>query len=228
MTRPRVNEDCDFDDVAPEPSSMIESMRAHGYTLPAAIADLIDNSIAARAQNVWLVFEWKGQRSWIRIADDGEGMDQDVLRAAMRLGSRHPLDERDPEDLGRFGLGLKTASLSQCRRLTVASTTDRTHVRRWDLDHLGRPHVKGWQLLKSPAPGSEHLLETDDVTDHGTVILWEVMDRLVSLAGSDSAAARSHFFRLVEQVELHLSMVFHRYLAAPQTPFDYQSQWEPS
>ena len=216
MTRPGVNEDCDFDDVAPEPSSMIESIRAHGYTLPAAIADLIDNSIAARAQNVWLVFEWEGQRSWIRIADDGEGMGQDVLRAAMRLGSRHPLDERDPEDLGRFGLGLKTASLSQCRRLTVASTTDQTHVRRWDLDHLGRPYVKGWQLLKSPAPGSERLLETEDVTDHGTVILWEVMDRLVSLAGSDSAAARSYFFRLVEQVELHLSMVFHRYLAGPK------------
>ena len=100
---------------------MIESMRAHGYTLATAVADIIDNSIAAKSQNVWLRFECAGDDSWISITDDGTGMTKKELINAMRLGSRSPLEDRDPHDLGRFGLGLKTASFSQARRLTVAS-----------------------------------------------------------------------------------------------------------
>src|SRR5262245_21235687 len=109
----------EFDDVAPDPSSMIESMRAAGYTLPTAVADLIDNSIAANSRSVWLRFQWEGEASWISITDDGHGMSEKELVCAMRLGSRSPLEARDAHDLGRFGLGLKTASFSQARRLTV-------------------------------------------------------------------------------------------------------------
>ena len=218
-----------FEEVAPNPSSMIESMRATGYTLPTAVADLIDNSISAHAGNVWLTFNWLGETSWVRVADDGEGMSEETLRDAMRLGSRHPSMERDAHDLGRFGLGLKTASLSQCRRLTVASKTEGSrvrHVRRWDLDHLARKDVKGWQLLTFAASGSEERLEVPEIENRGTVVLWEETDRLVHEA-TEPEANRSYFLRQVESVEHHLAMVFHRYLGGVRPRIQIQLNGQP-
>jgi hypothetical protein len=167
--------DSDYDNVAPNASAMIESMRAYGYTLPTAVADLVDNSIAAKCTTVWVDFHWAGTDSWVAIRDDGKGMTEAVLRDAMRLGSRNPRLERDPSDLGRFGLGLKTASLSQCRRLTVASWTRPGDpvTRRWDLDYLSREGVEEWRLLKQAAVGSERLLTLPAGVEHGTVVLWE-------------------------------------------------------
>ena len=203
-----------YDEVPPHASSMIESMRSHGYSLPTALADLIDNSIAAAASTVELRFHWSGGDSWISILDDGCGMSEAELRDAMRLGSRSPLEERAPEDLGRFGLGLKTASLSQCRRLTAASKTadGNRSVRRWDLDYLQQSDVQGWRLLTDPFPGSERLLGALDEFGHGTLVLWEVLDRVVGNSRVDDESIHQHFLRLVEDVEKHLAMVFHRYL----------------
>lgn len=111
----------EYDIVPPEPAALIESLRSVGYTLPAAVADIIDNSIAAGAKNIYITFHWAGKDSYIFILDDGRGMDEEKLKNAMRPGSRNPLEERAPKDLGRFGLGLKTASLSQCRNLCAIS-----------------------------------------------------------------------------------------------------------
>ena len=97
---------------------MLEALRGLGYSTATALADLIDNSIAAGAKTVHLRFFWAGSASIIHILDDGDGMDATELDRAMRLGERSPLEMRAAHDLGRFGLGLKTASLSQCRRLT--------------------------------------------------------------------------------------------------------------
>ena len=209
-----VEQDLAYDEVAPDASAMIESMRAYGYTLPAAIADLIDNSIAAGCSTVWLEFQWSGADSWIRVTDDGRGMDEVELRDAMRLGSRNPLQARAPTDLGRFGLGLKTASLSQCRRLTVASRrapgTDL--IRRWDLEHLSREEVKGWQLLKTAHSGSEARIAIPGELPRGTVVLWEVLDRIVGNADVTNQRIHRHFQDLIGDVEAHLAMVFHRYL----------------
>ncbi|MDE2822624.1 MAG: ATP-binding protein [Chloroflexota bacterium] len=204
----------EYDEVAPNASSMIESMRSYGYTLQAAVADLIDNSVAAAARTVELQFHWSGSASWVSILDDGNGMTEAELRNAMRLGSKSPLEERDPTDLGRFGLGLKTASLSQCRRLTVASRPpgQRSSVRRWDLDYLQQQDVRGWRLLKRAFPGSEPLLERLDDLEQGTVVLWEVLDQLVGDARVGDPRAHQHFLGRVEDVEEHLAMVFHRYL----------------
>src|SRR4051812_39610585 len=105
----------------PRASILIESMRDIGYTLETALADVIDNSITAGASTIRLYAQSIGNEFKIRILDDGIGMSEEELIAAMRPGSRNPLDERSNSDLGRFGLGLKTASLSQCRRLTVVS-----------------------------------------------------------------------------------------------------------
>lgn len=128
---------------------MLESLRGVGYTTAAALADIVDNSIAAGARHVDVTFFWAGASSTVAILDDGIGMSDPELELAMRLGARNPGEERSPHDLGRFGLGLKTASLSQCRRLTVASRkSGQTSCLRWDLDKLADGNGDGWYLLE--------------------------------------------------------------------------------
>lgn len=205
----------DSEQVAPRAIAMIESMRAYGYSLHAALADLIDNSITADAMNVWIRLEWHGDDSWIAVEDDGEGMDEATLRDAMRLGSRNPMLDREPRDLGRFGLGLKSASLSQCRRLTVASRKKRSeaHIRRWDLDYLAQHEEQGWSLLKTPALGSAERLCQRSGSASGTVVLWERMDRLTGNAKTVDRKAQDHFNEQVVRAGEWLRMTFHRYLA---------------
>ena len=105
--------DDSYDVVSPRADHLMESLRGAGYSLPAAVSDLIDNSITAGAGNIWLNFHWSGANSRVSILDDGCGMSETELVDAMRIGSRSPREERDSDDLGRFGLGLKTASISQ-------------------------------------------------------------------------------------------------------------------
>ena len=123
MTVNKMENNIDYDIVNPGASALGESLRAYGYSLNTAIADLVDNSISAKSRNIWVWLEWAGQDSRIFRVDDGRGMTEPELINAMRAGSRNPLEERNEHDLGRFGLGLKTASFSQCRSLTVASKT---------------------------------------------------------------------------------------------------------
>lgn len=190
---------------------MLEALRGLGYSTAAALADLIDNSVAARAETVHLRFLWAGLVSTIRILDDGEGMDADELDRAMRLGERSPLETRATHDLGRFGLGLKTASLSQCRRLTVASRKyGQTHCLRWDLDEIARRPDDGWYLLEDAAEGSAVHLRGLEKQSQGTLVLWEVPDRIVT-----PEFREQDFLDLIDQVEQHLAMVFHRYLQEP-------------
>jgi hypothetical protein len=209
-----------FDDVSPDASAMIESMRAQGYTLATAIADLIDNSIAANAKRISLQFVWRGPHSWISISDDGDGMSETELVNAMRLGSQSPVEQRAERDLGRFGLGMKTASFSQARRLTVVTGQEpgEYSLRRWDLDHLARPEVKGWQLLRSPHEESdEEALGISRIqTSGGTRVLLEGLDRVVGPRSDKSSDQEEDYFvSQVARVREHLAMVFHRYLTAP-------------
>jgi len=177
-----------------------------------ALADIIDNSIAAEAEHVELTFTWEGDQSCISILDDGRGMDARELDMAMRLGERNPLDQRVEQDLGRFGLGLKTASFSQCRRLTVASIQDGAlNCLRWDLDVLAASTDGGWYLLEDVAPGSEHLLMPLKTAGRGTLVLWEQLDRIVT-----TGFGEQDFLDMVDAVERHLSMVFYRYLDGVQ------------
>lgn len=188
---------------------MLESLRGLGYAPHTAIADLVDNSIAANARHVAVHLDWAGPESWVRVVDDGDGMDDTALEAGMRLGARDPKAERAATDLGRFGLGLKTASFSQARRLTVASRKEGGPVvcLRWDLDLVGQEPSAEWPLFEGPAPGSEHLLEPLDEMVHGTVVLWEQLDRIVT----DGFVA-TDMIELADRVEAHLAMTFHRLL----------------
>ena len=124
---------------------LMQSTRAIGYSLEAAIADIIDNSIAAKAGKVQLSFFPVGD-AYVSILDNGTGMDDAQMNIAMQYGSKSPTETRDSSDLGRYGLGLKTASLSQCRVLTVISKQgDQVIGRRWDLDYVIK--TGAWSLL---------------------------------------------------------------------------------
>lgn len=201
----------DYDITQPEPAALVESLRAFGYSLKAAVADLIDNSISAGAKNVWLRFEWDGADSYVIIKDDGAGMTEQELISAMRPGSRSPLEERSPKDLGRFGLGLKTASFSQCRSLFVFSRQAGESLvsRCWDLDYINAS--REWRLIKKFE--SDPLLDADESLEHpGTVVIWRKMDRVVGLSKPDDNTAYRQFLEAVEEVKNHIAMVFHRYL----------------
>jgi hypothetical protein len=195
----------------PSARRLMASLRDIGYDAPAAVADLVDNSIDADARNIDLTLEAGGSDSWIRVADDGTGMSGRRLEEAMRYGSSRAYGE---EDLGAFGLGMKTASLSQCRRLTVAtrrSPQGRIEIRRWDLDHVAR--CDEWELQRlTPRESGSRLLAPLQGTS-GTVILWERLDRVLEYARPEGHAAMSRFSGLTAEIREHLQMVFHRFLS---------------
>jgi hypothetical protein len=202
-----------FDIVDPKPDSIAESLRAFGYSLGDAVADLVDNSLSVASKHINLTFWWDGPSSWIRVEDDGHGMKESDLVEAMRMGSRNPREFRDSTDLGRFGLGLKTASFSQCRRVIVRSRANGAEeaTRCWDLDVIQR--TRKWALLRAaPDSPGEKALGHVPVGASGTVVLWQEMDRVVSNSPTADRAAHALFLESARGVEAHLGMVFHRYL----------------
>ena len=191
----------------PKASILIESMRDIGYSLETALADVIDNSITAGATNVHIHVDTTGAEIKIGVVDDGTGMSKKELVESMRLGSRHPQEKRVARDLGRFGLGLKTASFSQCRRLSVvARKKGATSVAIWDLDHVAREDK--WSLLMPEDAGRIPFI--DELGPEGALVVWENLDRAVEQDGSESA--RKHFIRRVDDTRQHLELVFHRFL----------------
>jgi hypothetical protein len=210
-------DDQDYDLVGPRADALMESLRATGYSLPDAIADIIDNSLAAHARNVWLTFYWAGSDSFITIVDDGLGMTCPVLVNSMRMGSQSPLDERATSDLGRYGLGMKTASISQARSLTVGSRfsgNSEINIRRWDLDHIAS--VRDWQLLRCATEEGISRLSVLERMSQGTVVVWEKLDRLVGEASASNVKSRRHFLDAIKNVENHIAMVFHRFMTGPK------------
>jgi hypothetical protein len=198
------------EETPPKAGAMINTFRAFGYNLQTAIADIIDNSISARANNVWIQYEWYGEKSWVTITDDGDGMNRDGLIEAMTPGSKDPKDDREEHDLGRFGLGLKTSSFSQCKALTVLTKKENHSIikRHWDLDFVNK--TGKWNLLDYLS--NNKFQEPLETLSHGSIVLWEKLDRLVGNANVHNEAARSVFLEEFEKVEDHLNLVFHRYM----------------
>jgi hypothetical protein len=193
----------------PYAPAMLDSMRAIGYSFEAALADIVDNSVAAEATRVDIQFR-TAPLAYVAVIDDGIGMNGPDLLEAMRHGGVGPHQTRSERDLGRFGLGLKTASLSQCRRLTVVTRRDGvTSGARWDLDYVAAR--EGWyvQILDpEDIAGLPHVGELDTRAS-GTVVLWEVFDR--ALAGE--ALPDTALGRLVDEARDHLALAFHRFLS---------------
>lgn len=213
----------------PEASSMIETFRAIGYNIETAIADIIDNSISANAKNIWISFDWKGAETCLSIKDDGVGMNNEELIQAMRPGSKNPLEDRSAKDLGRFGLGLKTASFSQARKLTVISKkiNYKTVFWTWDLDYV---NLTGkWNLIDLMPDG----FSTNDLDDiqSGTLVIWNEIDRVVKHFKQNDNNALDKFLIIMEQVKKHLAMVFHRFIEKSKIKIFFQGNevkpWNP-
>lgn len=195
-------------EVAPRASVLIESMRDIGYSLETALADIVDNSITAGSSNIRLFASTDRASPQIAILDDGQGMDSDEILDAMRMGSRSPLEERAQTDLGRFGLGLKTASFSQCRRLTLVSRKNGCESAAiWDFERVAE--TDEWLVEIPDKP--EAIPWADRLCESGTLVLWENLDRVVQDGSSDAIA---HFTKRVDEARSHLELVFHRFLTA--------------
>lgn len=190
----------------------MQSIRGVGYDVRTAIADIVDNSISALASDVEVSFLWNGKDSVVTLLDNGRGMTAEQLDDAMTLGSRNPDAPRDADDLGRFGLGLKTASLSQCSRLLVATKTaaGQVCVAVWDLALVARKN--GWYVTDEVFPEESVHVDKLRSRPQGTLVLWNRLDRLVGNVAASDESARLHFQRTARDVEGHLSMVFHRLL----------------
>ena len=191
-------------------ASLSESMRDLGYTLATAIADIADNSIAAKATAIDIFCDPACDRPTLVIIDNGEGMTENQLLLAMRHGSVNPKEERSPGDLGRFGLGLKTSSFSQCRHLSVVSSQNSKRCGAdWDLDLV--EEEDDWiisildEMEIKQLPYVEHLAET------GTAVIWQKLDRLFE---DQLGSKRNEIVNeKLDLVEKHLALVFHRFLS---------------
>lgn len=197
----------------PDASSMIETFRAIGYSLETAISDIIDNSIAANAKNIWIEYYWEGENTVLSILDDGKGMTNEDLIQAMRPGSKNPLDVREKNDLGRFGLGLKTASFSQTRKFSVISKAIDSipYLWSWDLDFVNKS--KSWTLIRY-CPQYEHFIEKIQHLASGTCVIWWDLDRITKDTKEDNEDSKKKFLEIMDNVKKHLSMVFHRFIDA--------------
>lgn len=213
----------------PEASSMIETFRAIGYNIETAIADIIDNSISANAKNIYINSHWNGDKTTITILDDGDGMNDEQLIQAMRPGAQNPLADRHLNDLGRFGLGLKTASFSQCRKLTVLSKrNDSTPVYwTWDLDYVNQ--TSKWELLRFIP---EEYKSSLDNMQSGTLVIWTDLDRILPNGTEQSNEfALGKFTDIMEKVKYHIQMTFHRFIEDKKTKFYFWNRelepWNP-
>lgn len=194
--------------IEPDASALIESMRDIGYSFETAAADLIDNSIAANASMIEIVIDFDRDDAYVAFIDNGDGMTAEELREAMRPGTKGPHVQRKANDLGRFGLGLKTASFSQCRRMTAITRTaesDALHALAWDLDRVAETRKWTVQVPNLATPLISALC--DRLGPTGTVVVWEKLDRL-------SRGSADDHNKLISEAGDHLELVFHRFINA--------------
>lgn len=204
----------------PNPKSTINSYRSFGYNLSTAISDIIDNSISANANEIRLDYKWNGKDSFISISDNGIGMNKDDLVTAMTPGSKDPEEKRSEKDLGRFGMGLKTASFSQCKRLTCISKRENydTIKRCWDIDFINSENE--WRLLDFVSDNS--FLEKFEYKKSGTLVLWEKLDRIVGNAEVKNESVKNAFYQEMMNVKHHLSLVFHKFIESKRIKIFFQ------
>jgi hypothetical protein len=187
--------------IPPNVSNFVKSLRDIGYTLEIAVADILDNSISANANHIQ-IYAAPNPKMIFCIFDNGNGMTEDELIEAMRLSSKSPHDVRDEKDLGKFGLGLKTASFSQCKKLTVLSKQNNIiSIKQWDLDYIADKN--DWLLITPDLSDFKNIPLLDELnnTGTGTLVVWQNIDNY-----------EENFSESVNKVRQHLSLVFHRFL----------------
>ncbi len=195
----------------PSASRLISSMRDLGYEFSDAVAEIVDNSIQASANVIQVELKFDGLDSYLTVSDNGVGMGPAEIQEAMRFGSTR---EYGQNDLGKFGLGLKTSSLSQCDLLTVSSRRSsqkgRIQSYSWDVPYI--KEVDQWEIL--PVKKSELLSHVFDHLESttGTVVTWEGLNRLTNYQVPTGGRAANEIKRLTEELRLSLGAIFHRYL----------------
>lgn len=195
----------------PDPERIVEGLRDTGYNFNTAIADIIDNSIAAQASKVDVRIDMDpAGEITVYIADNGVGMNLDGLQNAMTYGSRV---RADLGSLGKFGLGLKTASTAFCRSLSVISRGEEdSQIRKaeWDLDYVAQVHE--WKLKMPEVDSDEQdLLEATTGSSTGTLVVWRKVDRLLKNY-SNRGNAQNALKRRIEGLQFHVAMVYQRFL----------------
>jgi len=202
--------------VAPSAARLTNSLRDIGYDFVSAVADIVDNSVAAGATRVEVLIEFDGSDSRVLIVDDGEGMSPGAVLEAFRFGTRRSYRDGD---LGRYGLGLKTASLSQCRSVTVVTRNSpnvvRTCARTLDLDV-----VEEWDewVVVDPGPDLQVKRARGWLAEGtGTVVIWRQLDRVLPENRPDGGWARRRLDNLAARTAEHLGMVFHRFIEGLQS-----------
>lgn len=195
----------------PKASTLMGSLRSMGYSFESAVADVIDNSISAHAQNIRILFPSTPlDELAIGILDDGDGMKGDVLFEAMRYGSLSAEEERSEDDLGRFGMGMKSASLSQCRCLTVISFDGETfNGFKWDYNHILMTQDWMIQELENNEIDELPYIERLKKQDKGTLVLWQDFD---VISNSSGGQVYSTLVELRSSLENTLALIYHRYL----------------
>ena len=190
-------------------------MRDLGYEFSDAVAEIVDNSIQAGANVIQVNLQFDGYESYLTVLDNGVGMTPAEIREALRFGSMRDYEQ---DDLGKFGLGLKTSSLSQCDSLTVSSRNSQKKVQihsySWDMDHINK--VDQWEILPIETnellnPVVEHLYSTT-----GTAVTWERLNRLLNFQDPAGGRAENDFKRLIQELKISLGATFHRYLTGEQ------------
>lgn len=195
----------------PNAARLIYGLRDTGYNVRTAAADIIDNSIAADANTINITIELLHDgRKVVHFGDDGHGMDEIEVRKAMRYGAdRRP----DAKSLGKFGLGLKTASSSVCKRYSVlARKSEDAPIAKltWDLDHVERANA--WEMLSEPISPTQREIFDELCGSSGTLVIWENCDRLLSKEYTPGAKEQAAVKRLADSLSKHIALVFHRFL----------------
>lgn len=199
-----------FVELIPDAHLLLSSLRSVGYRPETAIADMVDNCITAGASIVEISFLWNGLYSKIIIEDNGIGMTQEKLIRSMKIGSASPLDIRQQNDLGRFGMGMKTAAFSMGKKLTVVSKINNQYANAcWDLNFIESDASGIWKLLVDEYEYPSSILLQ---WKHGTAIIIENLDRIVPKLNPDSVKAKNSFYALADTVDKHLGLIFHRFI----------------
>lgn len=194
---------------SPRAEFLMGAMRSMGYSFEAAIADIIDNSISADAKNIHIKFPVDPLHCYVSILDDGTGMSEEDLFLAMRYGCSSSEEERDLNDLGRFGLGMKSASLSQCKVLTVASKNNGViSAYQWNYDVI--VSEKEWFVIELDAKDILNLYDIEELinNDSGTLIIWTDFDTIEKSSGDVFTTLNENKIKIID----YLSLIFHRYL----------------
>lgn len=202
----------------PDATRLIYGLRDTGYNFNTAAADIIDNSIAAEADEVNVLLELRPDgRKFVCFGDNGKGMNQEMLFAAMRYGAPA---RSNLASLGKFGLGLKTASTSVCLRLTVISKRDASDdyaKLAWDLIHVEQENE--WKMLSEPVTAEEREWFQELCGEKGTLVVWSKCDRLLSKEYDEPGGSqeKSAIKRLSDRLREHVALIYYRFLDPSDT-----------